>query len=67
MPEINIDSQEELYREINTEFSKLGTKLSGEESIHRHDFWQLNRKFIEYADNMRILIQKPKTNECVII
>lgn len=66
MSVINSETQEKLYRQINAEFSKLGTKMSDEEYAHRSDFWQLNIKFIEYADNMRILLQKTETNEGII-
>lgn len=56
---IDQDSQDQLEKEIRAEFSKLGFKLfaisSNEVNEPYHLAIEINKKFIEYFDNARLL------------
>lgn len=65
MPNITIETQEEFYREIMEQFGKIGVELPNG-SAEAERFWQLQTKFMHFADNYRLLLSKPKSNTGVI-
>lgn len=63
---ITDDSQEQMYREINEQFSSLAFELPTG-SLERHKLLQINTKFVELVDNYRLLLYNKLTNKGYII